>query len=39
VELLPAGAWDDLDAFAKRLFLAQAITTKALFACASARKP
>ena len=39
VELLPAGAWDDMDAFARRLFLAQAITTKALFACASARKP
>jgi len=38
VEFLPAGNWDDLDAFARRLFLAQAITTKALFVCASARK-
>jgi hypothetical protein len=39
VEFFTAGTWDDLDAFAKRLFLAQAITSQALFACASTRKP
>jgi len=39
VEFLSAGTWDDLDAFARRLFLAQAITSQALFECASARKP
>jgi len=39
VELLPARAWDDLDTLSRRLFLAQAITMKAVFACASARKP
>jgi hypothetical protein len=39
VEFLTAATWDDLDAFAKRLFLAQAITSQALFACASTRKP
>ncbi len=38
VEFLAAGSWDDLDAFAKRLFLAQAITSKALFVCVSADK-
>jgi len=33
VELLPARNWDQLDAFGKRLVLAQVITTKALFVC------
>ena len=33
VELLPAANWHQLDAFGKRLILAQAITTKALFVC------
>ena len=34
VEFLSAETWYGLDAFAKRLILAQAITTKALFDCA-----
>ena len=34
VELLPTGTWNQLDSFAQRLILAQAITTKALFVCA-----
>ena len=34
VELLATKSWYGLDAFGKRLVLAQAITTKALFACA-----
>jgi len=38
VEFLSVRTWDDLDAFAKRLFLAQALTSKALFVCASERK-
>ena len=33
VEYLTAGTWDALDAFGKRLILAQAITTSALFNC------
>ena len=35
VEFLGEKSWHGLDAFGKRLFLAQAITTKALFACAA----
>jgi len=38
IEFLTAGAWDDLDAFARRLFLAQALTSKAVFVCAAPRK-
>ncbi len=33
VEFLSAETWNQLDAFGKRLILAQAITTKALFSC------
>ena len=33
VELLPAGEWDRLDPYGKRLILTQAITTKAFFTC------
>lgn len=34
VELLPAENWDRVDAFGRRLVLAQAIATKAFFVCA-----
>jgi len=34
VEFLPAEPWNKLDAFSKRIFLTQAITSKALFICA-----
>lgn len=33
VEFLSAGTWNQLDAFGKRLILAQSITTKAFFIC------
>ena len=33
VEFLPVKSWSKLDAFGRRLALAQAITTKALFTC------
>lgn len=33
VEFLPTDSWASLDAFGRRLLLAQAITTKALFTC------
>jgi hypothetical protein len=38
VEFLTSETWELLDASAKRIFLAQAITSKALFFCASPRK-
>ena len=34
VEFLPAEPWNKLDAFSRRIFLTQAITSKALFICA-----
>ncbi|MEJ2384762.1 MAG: hypothetical protein P8Y54_10240 [Xanthomonadales bacterium] len=34
VDMMPAGAWNTLDAFGKRIFLAQALVTEALFVCA-----
>lgn len=34
IEFLPVESWDQLDAFGRRLILAQSITTKALFDCA-----
>jgi len=37
-EFLSADTWDALDAFGKRIILTQAITTKALFVCASMGK-
>lgn len=33
LEFLSAGTWSQLDAFGRRLMLAQSITTKALFSC------
>lgn len=35
LEFLPTESWNVLDAFGKRIILAQAITTQAVFACAS----
>lgn len=39
VEFLSAETWNELDAFGKRLFLAQALVSKAFFVCVSARQP
>ncbi|MBT8049033.1 MAG: hypothetical protein HKN57_03310 [Xanthomonadales bacterium] len=38
LEFLSAESWDDLGAFNRRIILAQAITARALFVCASKRK-
>ena len=38
VEFLTADSWYALDAFSKRIILAQAIMSKALFICAGTRK-
>ncbi len=33
IEMLPTESWNQLDPFGRRVFLAQAITTKAFYAC------